>query len=166
MARAVGARVLATAGSNENVQICRQLGATVAVNYKTDDLDDGAGQVRPDRRVVRDAARTGFRSSGQPFGDAGSHHRDGGPRVAAQVSRRPVLREGRQAAWALRCSTPRPSEQRKCAAEINRWLAKGKLRPRIGRVMKLSETAAAHRLQEENTLGKAGTLAGKIVLVP
>ena len=57
-------------------------------------------------------------------------------------------------------------EQRKSAAEINRWLARGRLRPQIGRVMKLSETAAAHRLQEENTLGKAGTLSGKIVLVP
>ncbi len=59
-----------------------------------------------------------------------------------------------------------PEEQRKCAAEINRWLVKGKLRPQIARVMKLSETAAAHRLQEENTLHRAGTLAGKIVLVP
>ena len=57
-------------------------------------------------------------------------------------------------------------EQRKCAAEINRWLAKGKLKPRIDRVMKLSEAAAAHKLQEDSTLRKAGTLAGKIVLVP
>ena len=57
-------------------------------------------------------------------------------------------------------------EQRKCAAEINRWLAKGKLKPRIGRVMKLSEAAAAHQLQEDNTLRKAGTLSGKIVLTP
>ena len=57
-------------------------------------------------------------------------------------------------------------EQRKCAAEINRWLAKGKLKPRIDRVMKLSEAAAAHQLQEDNTLRKAGTLAGKIVLCP
>jgi NADPH2:quinone reductase len=57
-------------------------------------------------------------------------------------------------------------EQRKSAAEINRWLARGRLRAQIGRVMKLAETAAAHRLQEENTIGKAGTLAGKIVLVP
>jgi hypothetical protein len=32
--------------------------------------------------------------------------------------------------------------------------------------MNLSETAAAHRLQEENTLGAGGTLAGKIVLKP
>ena len=45
-------------------------------------------------------------------------------------------------------------EQRKSAAEINRWLAKGKLRPVIGRVMKLSEAADAHRLQEEHTLRK------------
>jgi hypothetical protein len=32
--------------------------------------------------------------------------------------------------------------------------------------MSLDETAAAHRLQEENTIGKAGTLAGKIVIKP
>ncbi len=40
MARAVGARVLTTAGTKEKVQACRQLGATAAVNYKSDDLDE------------------------------------------------------------------------------------------------------------------------------
>jgi hypothetical protein len=30
----------------------------------------------------------------------------------------------------------------------------------------IDKTAAAHRLIEENTLQKAGTLTGKIVLVP
>ena len=34
------------------------------------------------------------------------------------------------------------------------------------RILPLSETAAAHRLQEENTIGGAGTLAGKIVVKP
>ena len=62
--------------------------------------------------------------------------------------------------------TAPPEEQRKCAAEINRWLSKGRIRAKIDRVMPLEETAAAHKLQEENTLGKAGTLAGKIVLKP
>jgi len=57
-----------------------------------------------------------------------------------------------------------PEEQRKCAAEINRWLAKGKLKPLIGRRMKLADAAAAHKLQESNTLKHAGTLTGKIVL--
>ena len=51
-------------------------------------------------------------------------------------------------------------------AEINRWLAKGKLRPLIGRVMKLFEAAAAHRFQEENLLCKSAAPAGKIVLTP
>jgi hypothetical protein len=32
--------------------------------------------------------------------------------------------------------------------------------------MPMAETAAAHRLQEENTLHNAGTLSGKIVLTP
>jgi NADPH2:quinone reductase len=57
-------------------------------------------------------------------------------------------------------------EQRKSAAEMNRWLARGKLRAQIDRVMKLSEAAEAHRLQEAATLQKKNTLAGKIVLVP
>jgi NADPH2:quinone reductase len=57
-----------------------------------------------------------------------------------------------------------PPEMALCAEDINRWLAAGRLQPRIGRVMSLAAAAAAHRLQEENTLHKAGTLTGKIVL--
>ena len=57
-------------------------------------------------------------------------------------------------------------QQQKSAEDINRWMAEGKLAAQIGRELPLAETAAAHRLQEENTLGMAGTLAGKIVLVP
>ena len=59
-----------------------------------------------------------------------------------------------------------PAEQRRGADDINRWLAEGKLRPPIGRTFPLAETAAAHRFLEENTLQKAGTLVGKVVLTP
>ncbi len=38
MARSAGARVSATAGSEEKVSFCRTLGATHALNYKTDDI--------------------------------------------------------------------------------------------------------------------------------
>ena len=38
LARHAGARVLATAGSDEKVQLCRELGAEVAINYTTDDF--------------------------------------------------------------------------------------------------------------------------------
>lgn len=56
-------------------------------------------------------------------------------------------------------------EQAACAADLNRWLAGG-LRPPIGAVMPLAETAAAHRLQEEGTIGRTGRLDGKIVVEP
>jgi NADPH2:quinone reductase len=59
-----------------------------------------------------------------------------------------------------------PDEQRAAASDINRWLASRQLKANISRVMPLAEAAAAHKLQEENTLHKAGTLAGKIVLRP
>jgi hypothetical protein len=49
---------------------------------------------------------------------------------------------------------------------INSLATRGHWNPLIGRTLPLSEAAAAHRLQEENTLQKKGTLAGKIVLVP
>jgi NADPH2:quinone reductase len=59
-----------------------------------------------------------------------------------------------------------PDEQRDAADDINEWLGAGKLKPRIDRVMPLAEAAAAHRLQEENTIGQSGILSGKIVLKP
>lgn len=40
----------------------------------------------------------------------------------------------------------------------------GKLKANIDRFLQLGQAAAAHRLQEENTLHKACTLTGKIVL--
>jgi NADPH2:quinone reductase len=60
----------------------------------------------------------------------------------------------------------KPDEQLDAADNLNRWLAAGRIKPVIDRVMPLAETAAAHRLQEENTLGRKGTLRGKLVLKP
>ena len=57
-------------------------------------------------------------------------------------------------------------QQQQCAEDINRWLASGQLQPRIAHEFPLSEAAAAHRLQEQNTLQHSGSLAGKIVLYP
>jgi len=165
MARASGARVVATAGSDEKVKLCRQLGAHAAINYKTDDVAAalskfGAIDVwfetlrdHDFQRVLRHLALRG--------------------RIVVMAGRdsRPTLpigpfytKDAKLFGYAM-FNAP-PDQQRKCAAEINRWLLRGKLRPRIDRVLPLSEAAAAHRLQEENTLGKASTLAGKIVLVP
>jgi NADPH2:quinone reductase len=165
MARAVGARVMATAGSDEKVKICRDLGANVAVNYKTDDVDAAIqkfGAIDVWFETLRD----------QDFDRAIRHMAMRGRIIvmAGRDSRPPLpvgpfyVKDCKLFGFAM--FNALPDEQRKCAAEINRWLAKGRLRPRIDRVMPLADAAAAHRLQEENTVGKAGTLSGKIVLTP
>lgn len=163
MARAVGAKVLATAGSDEKVRICQQLGASMAVNYRTDDVEAALGKFG--------AIDVWFETlREQDFDRAVKHLAFRGRMIvmAGRESRPPLpvgpfyVKDCKLFGFAM-FNAP-PEEQRKSAAEINRWLAKGKVRPRIDRVMPLSEAAAAHRLQEDNTLRHTGTLAGKIVL--
>jgi NADPH2:quinone reductase len=55
---------------------------------------------------------------------------------------------------------------RACADDINQWLSDGSLKANISQVLPLSETAAAHQIQEDSTLNQSGGTAGKIVLIP
>ncbi len=167
MAKALGARVITTAGSEEKRAACLAMGADAAVNYKTEDVDEAV------RRFAPTGVNVWWETTREPNFD----------RVVLLLALRGrmILMAGREARpvfpvgpfYVKDCSlhgfamfNSTPEEQQACAADINRWLSEGKLRPRIDRVLPLSEAAAAHRLQEENTLHKAGTLAGKIVLVP
>jgi NADPH2:quinone reductase len=59
-----------------------------------------------------------------------------------------------------------PEEQADCAKHLNALYSAGSWKPQVGKTFPLAEAAAAHRFQEENTLQGAGTLGGKIVLVP
>ena len=72
------------------------------------DLDEALGKFGPIDVWFETRREQDFDQAVEPFGHARADRRDGRARVAAQVSRRPVLRERRQAHWALRCSTPRP----------------------------------------------------------
>jgi NADPH2:quinone reductase len=166
MAKAIGARVIATAGSDEKTAACRQLGADLALNYKTQDVAAEVKQFAPEGVAVW------WETLREPDFD----------RAVPLLARRGryVLMAGREARPAFPvgpfyvkdCSlhgfamfNATPEEQRACAGDINRWLSEGRLKPRVDRVLPLSEAAAAHRLQEDNTLRKTGTLSGKIVLV-
>jgi len=167
MAKAVGARVITTGGSDEKCARCLTLGADVAVNYKTEDVSAAVQQFAPQGvNVVWETLREpDFETLVTYLGERG----------------RLVLMAGRDARppfpvgpfYVKGCSLhgfvmfkATPEELRTCSVDINRWLSEGKLQPQIGQTLPLSEAAAAHRLQEENTLNRAGTLAGKIVLKP
>lgn len=165
MARLAGAQVITTAGSDEKVALCRELGAQHVLNYKKQDV---AAELK---KLAPDGVQVWWETQREPDFDKA---------VAALAPRgRMVVMAGRDArpplpvgpfyvksltlhGFAVMQATP--AELRECAADITEWLAAGKLKPRIDRVLPLAEAAAAHKLQEDNTLRKAGTLVGKIVL--
>lgn len=168
-AKAVGAKVVATAGTQEKRDLCRTLGADAVFDYRAPGLDD---EIR---------------------GFASEH---GGIDVWWETQREPTLertiglmrKRGRIILMAGRAARPEfplgafyvndlrmlgfamfnasPGEQRECANEMNNWASSGVWKPVLGRTLPLAEAAAAHRLQEENTLHHASTLTGKIVVVP
>jgi NADPH:quinone reductase len=167
MAKAMGARVIATAGSDQKTAACQKLGADVAINYKTENV----GEVL--KRHMPGGVNVWWETTREPDFETANG--------ALAFRGRMVIMAGREARPAFPvgpfytrdCSLhgfvmfmAPPEEQRAAAKEINRWLSEGKLKPKIDRVMPLSEAATAHRVQEENTIGKKGTLSGKIVLKP
>ena len=168
MAKAIGAKVITTVGSTDKADVCQKRGADLAINYKTEDVDAKIKAFTGDKGV-----NVWYETLREP------DFLRTIPLLAAWG--RMVVMAGRQAQpvfpvgpfYVKGCSlfgfamfNMPPAEQRQCAEDINRWLAEKKLHPVIGKTFKFSEAAAAHRLQEENTLNKAGSLTGKIVLVP
>jgi NADPH:quinone reductase len=169
MARAVGAKVITTVGSEEKAALCKQWGAELVLNYKTD--------------VVYSTVRDFVKERGGIDVWYETHREPDFARTVPLLAKRGrmIVMAGRQAQpvfpvgpfYTKDCTlfgfamfNAIPAEQRRCADDINRWLAEKKLQPLIGRTFPLSETALAHRFLEDNTLQKAGTLIGKVVVVP
>lgn len=167
MAKAAGARVITTAGSDEKAAFCRQLGADEVILYRTQDVAATFKDLAPH------GADVVWETQREPDFDllTGLLAERGRLVIMAGRDARPPFPVG--PFYVKGCSLlgfvmfkAAAEEQEACARDINRWLQEGKLRPRIGCILPLSEAAQAHRLQEDNTLRKSDTLAGKIVLHP
>jgi len=167
IAKILGARVITTAGTEAKAAACRQLGADLVINHQTQNVETEIKKFTPQ------GVQVWWETLREPNFDQA---------VACLAPRgRMVLMAGREARppfpvgpFYVKCCSLHgfvmflapPDEQRDAADDLNRWLADGRLKPRIDRVLPLSETAQAHRLQEESTIRKTGALAGKIVLKP
>jgi NADPH2:quinone reductase len=165
--KALGAKVIATAGSAEKVKRCRELGADLALNYKTDDVDARIKEFAPQ------GIGLWWETLREPNFDRtiGLLATRGRMVVMAGRDARPPFPVG--PFYVKGCTlhgvalfNATAAEQGAAAEDINRWMVEGKLKANIDRVLPLADAAAAHRLQEDNTIHKAGTLAGKIVLKP
>jgi NADPH2:quinone reductase len=168
MAKAAGAAVVTTVGSAEKAALCRQWGADRVLNYKTDDIPAGVREFTRDQGV-----NVWYETQREPdfLRTVPLLARRGRMVVIAGRQAQPVFPVGPfyvkdLSLFGFAMFNATPEAQRACAEDINAWLAAKKLRVLIGRTFPLSEAAAAHRLLEENTLHKAGTLAGKIVVLP
>jgi NADPH2:quinone reductase len=168
MAKNTGAKVITTAGSKEKIAAAQELGADYVLNYKNEGFAE-------ELKAVVGTAGINVWYETQPPTDL--------DRTFDLMAKRGriVVMAGRQARPAFPNGTfyvkglslhgfamfnAPPEEQKACAEAINAWAAAGKLKTLIGKRFSLAETAEAHKLQEENTLRKAGTLVGKIVILP
>ena len=167
MAKAAGAQVMASAGSEAKAGICRELGADAVVNYGEQSVIEAIREWAPEGVDVF------WETQREPDFDLA---------VEAMAERgRMILMAGRDARpefpvgpfYVKECSLhgfvmfkATPEEMRQCAEAMNKWFVEGKLRAQIDRVLPLSEAAEAHRLQEAATVQKTASIAGKIVLHP
>ncbi len=167
MAKAIGARVITTAGSPEKAERCVALGADHVIEYTKRSVPDTLRELAPEGVHVY------WETLREPdFEEAVAGMAEGG---------RMVLMAGRDARppfpvgpfYVKGCSLhgfamfkESADTQAAAASDINHWVTTGALKPQIDRVMPLSEAAEAHRLQEANTVQKKSILSGKLVLEP
>jgi NADPH2:quinone reductase len=168
MTRAAGGRVITTVGAPEKAALCRSWGADLVLNYKTDDVPAAVRDFTGGRGV-----QVWFETQREPdfLRTVELLARRGRMVVIAGRQARPVFPVGPfyvkdLSLFGFAMFNAPADEQRRCAEDINRWLAEKKLHPAVGRTFPLAEAAAAHRFLEENTLHNAGTLAGKVLLLP
>ncbi|GLW99999.1 NADPH:quinone reductase [Microtetraspora sp. NBRC 16547] len=160
MAAAAGARVIATARPDDEER-CHELGATEVIDYRTPHLLTRLGKAAPDGIDL--------------YWDTSGHHdipgvtpllaHGGRILLTAGISARTELpvgslytRDARLLGFAISNATT--ADLAAAAALVNRLLAAGRLRVRLGEVLPLDQAAEAHRMLED------GQTSGRIVLRP
>lgn len=175
LAHAAGARVLATAGGEHKLDLCRQLGADVAIDYRTDDfvaavnkatdgrgvdaVFDGVGLLEPSVRALARKGRylmIGFAGGIEAEDEAGIKPR---PLLFSQVDVVGVLLsytsnpEQARAATGFNV-TPRTVGD-EVHARLNELLDAGRIRPVIGERVPFEELPKAlDAMEQRQTVGR------------
>ncbi len=165
LAKAVGARVVTSAGSPEKLELCRRLGAELALNYKKEDIPSRLREFSPEGIDVW------YETQREPNLEVSIPllRKHGRMVLMAGRTAKPVLPLG--AFYPRNCAlfgfamfNATPTQQNRCADDIIHWIEEGLLKPLVGRTFPLACAADAQRFLEENTLKAAGSLSGKVVV--
>jgi NADPH2:quinone reductase len=166
LGKALGARVIAAASSDEKVAYCKERGADDGINYAREDLKERAKAL-----THGNGANVVYDPVGGPFAEAALRSIAWEGRflvvgfATGEIPKIPlnlVLLKGCQVvgvfwgSFAMRESVKNRANARK----ILEWVADGKLRPHVDAVMKFDDaTKALERMEQRD-------VKGKLVLVP
>ena len=163
MAKSVGARVSVTAGSEEKCQLCRELGADRAINYKTEDFVSALAQEPVD--VVFDMVGGDYvkrslgvlQSDGRHISIAYMRGKDAEIDLAMIMKKRLTITGS-----TLRHDSAEDKATYASMIQDVFWpdVVAGAIRPHIHATYPLTDAARAH------ADFAAGTHAGKILLIP
>ena len=162
LARNFGARIIVTAGTAEKCDACRELGADVAINYKTEDFVAATKQATGGKGadVVLDIVGGDYIE--RNYEAAAVEGRivqiafQGSPKATVDF-RRIMLKRLHHTGSTLRSRSNPDKAAIARAVEQKVWplLAAGKARPVIDRSFPLSDAAAAHaRMESSQHIGK------------
>src|SRR6056297_590048 len=153
MAKAAGAKVITTAGSEDKKALAKTLGADVVIDYHTESIPEITKSVAPA------GVNVFWETRREPDFDSAIDLMAEKGRMVLMACRdaRPTFPVG--PFYVKECSLHgfvmfkgTPIELRKAAEQINAWMADGKLKANIGARFPLDQAARAHELQESATL--------------
>ena len=165
IAKALGARVITTAGSKEKCDACIKLGADLAINYKSEDFVAATKKATGDKGADVILDMVGGDSIGRNYEAAAVEGRivqiafQGGPKAEVNFMRL-MLKRLHHTGSTLRARSVADKGAIRQAVEDNvlPMIAAGKVKPVIYKTFPLKEAAAAHALMESSRH------IGKIVL--
>lgn len=165
LAKAFGARVITTAGSDEKCEACRKLGADTAINYKTQDFVAITKEVTGGKGADVILDMVGGDYIGRNYEAAAVEGRivqiafQGGPKSEVNFMRL-MLKRLHHTGSTLRSRSVADKGAIRQAVETHALplIAAGKVKPVIYRTFPLREAAAAHAMMETSAH------IGKIVL--
>jgi putative PIG3 family NAD(P)H quinone oxidoreductase len=165
LAKALGARVVTTAGSPEKLELCRSLGADVAVSYRDVDFVEEVRAATEGRGadVILDNMGAKYLdrnlSALAPDGRLVIIGMQGGVKAELDIGKL-LAKRGAVIATSLR-SRPTPEKAAICASVVEHvWplVADGAIRTLVHTTLPFDQAAEAHRIME------SGDHSGKIVL--
>jgi putative PIG3 family NAD(P)H quinone oxidoreductase len=166
LTKALGARVIATAGSQEKLALCRELGADVAIHYREQDFVEVVAEVTDGHGADVILDNMGASYLTRNLDTLAIEGRlivlgfQGGSK--AEIDLRTLFHKRGAVFSASLRARPVAEKTTICAAVAEHvWplVADGTVRAIVGRTLPLSEAAEAHRIME------SGESTGKVVLV-